>query len=572
MAMSKRILAPTLMVLVLGALIVQLPGMADERRDALEWFVPIQDIRMMIRDNYVEEVDEESLDQMQSAAIAGMIETLDDPYTVYVPAVAVADFEKSMGGSYVGIGAEVRHMNGWLTIITPMAGSPAIKAGIRAGDQVREIDDDGPNGEMEFKTTDGEDTNDTIDRLMGNPGTEVTVRVHRKDTPEDELEEIQITRNRIRVATIEGVHRKGEEWDFYTDHEKKIAYVRLNQFTGTSFEDLRKTMWGLVDDGLQGLVLDLRFNPGGRMDAAIRISDLFVPDGRIVSMRGRTVKEAAWDAHKRGTLPDFPMVVLVNGQSASASEIVSGALKDNNRAVILGTRTFGKGKVQDVKQLRSGLGQLKITTAYYYLPSGRNLQRLPESAEWGVDPTEGFYIPLTNTEYFALRTVQQELDIIDETVEDTGDWSDPDWIEERMKDPQLAGGLRAIRERLATGEWVATGEVMPKNAEVLAELHVQERRRDLLEDELVKAIEEIDRLTSFTASDEEEGDGEEEIATGPLLPFDHPLKGGTIEVRDADGNLVRTLSIANRDDLVVAFTRAGLKPIEDEVEATDDDG
>jgi len=567
MSMSKRILAPTLMVLVLAALIIQLPGMASERSDALEWFVPIQDIRRLIRDNYVEPVTDETLKQMRASAINGMIDSLDDPYTVYIPPVEQRDFEKAMGGTYVGIGAEVRMMNGWLTIVTPMVGSPALEAGIRAGDEIREIDDDGPEGEKPFKTTEGEAIDASIDRLLGKPGTTVSVRVHRKDAPDDSVEELQITRRRINVKTVEGTHRNGADWDYYLNPQEKIAYIRINQFTGTTFDELRSAMWNLADNGLKGLVFDLRFNPGGRMDAAIRISDLFLSSGRIVSMKGRSVDEAAWDAHGRGTLPDFPMVVLVNGQSASASEIVTGALKDNDRAIVLGTRTFGKGKVQDVKSLPSGLGQLKITTAYYHLPSGRNLQRRPDSKEWGVDPTEGFYWPLTNTEYFALRSIQQELDVIDDGNGD-GDWGNPDWIQDRLKDPQLAAAVRAIHLRLEKGEWVPTGQEMPENAEILAELSIQERRRDLLQEEIDRTNKEIEHLMSF-APDAMKEEDTANASTEPILPFDHPLKGGTIEVRDADGNLVRTLLIKDRDDLVVAFTKAGLKPIDEKEEAAE---
>ena len=562
MSKSKQILAPVLLVVVLGTIIIQLSGMAADRSDALNWFIPIQDIRRMIKDDYVEDINNEDLNKMQLSAINGMIDYLDDPYTVYIPPTKEKEFEKTMAGTYVGIGAQVRLLDNWLTIITPMAGSPALQAGIHAGDQIREIDDDGPDGPKPFVTTKDQPIDDTIDRLLGEPGTKVSVKVHRKNTPDDQLLELLITRHRIKVATVQGIHRIGENWSFYSDPVNKIAYIRITQFTGTTFDELRKAMWDLVDTGLNGLVLDLRFNPGGRMDAAIRIADLFVPEGRIVSMKGRTVSEQSWDAHKRGTLPDFPMIVLVNGQSASASEIVTGALKDNNRAVVLGTRSFGKGKVQDVKQLPSGLGTLKITTAYYYLPSGRNLQKRPDSKDWGVDPTEGFYWPLTNAEYFALREVQQKLDVI-EDGNDKGNWADPEWIESKLKDPQLASAMKALHERLDTGDWVPTGQKMPENAEIFAKLRVQERTKDFLDKQLKDVNEEINRLMSLNPEKDQVDKPKTTASTEPILPFNHPLKGGKVEVRDAQGNLVRTFSIADRDDLAVAFSNAGLKPIDE---------
>jgi len=349
------------------------------------------------------------------------------------------------------------------------------------------------------------------------------------------------------------------------DPKEKIAYIRLTQFTGTTFDELRSTLTRLVDEGMRGLVFDLRFNPGGRMDAAIHVADLFVESGNIVSMKGRTVRESSWDAHRRGTLPDFPMVVLVNGQSASASEIVTGALKDNNRAVVLGTRTFGKGKVQDVKPLPSGAGQLKITTAYYYLPSGRNIQRLPDKKEWGVDPSPGFYLSLTNAQYSALLAVQRELDIISENNGD-GNWSDPEWIEERLEDPQLAAAAKAIRLRLENDEWIPTGNEMKEGAEILSELRASERRREILLEELERTEQEIERLTSFAPEPDEE-----EMSRAALLPGSRPLRGGTIRVYDPEGELVRAFQIEDRQDVELALRRAHIKPVDEAEDADADD-
>ncbi len=571
--MTKRILAPALMTLVLISLLVQLPSMAFDRKDALEWFDPIMDVRRLISDLYVEDIDEDRLLQMQRAAIDGMIKDLDDPYTIFIPRKDRDEFEKTMGGTYVGIGAEVRKIDGWLTIISPMAKSPAIKAGIKAGDQIRSIDPDGPDGPLGFVTTEEEASDGSIGRLMGEPSSKVSVRVRHEGMEEDEYEELLVVRGRINVDTVEGVHRVGEGWNYYIDPVDKIAYLRLTQFTGTSFEEMFTVTRQLIKDGMKGMVFDMRWNPGGRMDAAIRIADLFVPTGRIVSMKGRAVQEAAWDAHRRGTMPDFPMMVLVNGSSASASEIVAGALSDNDRAKVLGTRSFGKGKVQDVKHLDSDAGQLKITTAYYYLPSGRNLQRLPESTEWGVDPSGGYFIPLTNTEQLALLNVQRELDIIRDGDHE-GEWDNPEWIDEKMQDPQLIAAVNAIRGKITEGEWAVTGQDQPDNFEVMNDLSAAEKNRESAMEYLEKLDERIEQLRAFAPlnDDDEEGDANaEDLANAtPILPVDHPLKGGVVIVHDADGNVVRTFTIDNRDDLAAALDDANLTPVgEDDTDASE---
>jgi len=551
MNVGKRILAPLLMLLVLALVVAQFPAMARERAEAYTWFNPVQDIRRLLLDHYVEDVD---ASEIQDGAIEGMIETLDDPYTAWIPNRDISDFRKSTGGAYVGIGAEVSKISGWMTIITPMPGSPAIRAGLEAGDQIRAI-----NGE----TTEDEPLQESIDRLTGRPGTPVTVTVHRPDADPSGFE-IEIVRDTIRVETIEGVHRVGDAWDFWLDPAERIAYVRLTQFTETRADALREVVGGLVESDLGGLVLDLRFNPGGQLTAAIEIADLFLEDGRIVSIKGRAEDDRAWVARGRGTLPDFPMLVLVNGQSASASEIVAGALQDNERAVVLGTRTYGKGLVQNVMDLESGAGRLKLTTAYYYVPSGRSIQRTPDSDLWGVDPDPGFYVPMTSAEYRRMREVQRELDIIREG-NDEGRWSDPAWIEDRLQDRQLSAGLRALRSRLDDGTWTAPGGTMTSEDEILAELTLTERREDLLLAQLERTREEIVRLRSFIP--EEDAEGVQEPAFADLVPGDAVLRGGVLEIRDAEGNVVSTLRIEDGDRLEAALFRAGVSPVETEADA-----
>lgn len=543
MRSMKRFVAPGCMVALLLVVLGQLAASAGDRFDALAWFDPIQDVLLEVRRGYVEELSEEKYKSLQKAAIDGMLKELGDPYTNYIPLQEQGDFDKNVRGRYVGIGAQVDMRDGWLTIVSPMAGSPALQAGIRAGDQIRAIDG---------VTTRGEDINDSINRLMGNPNTKVTVTVHREGAPEDETEEIVVTRGQIQVSTVEGVHRVGEHWDYWLDPHAKLAYVRVRQFTETTSADLYSAVASLVKAGLAGLILDLRFNPGGSLQAAVEIGDMFVPEGVLVSVKGRG-REQEYAAHKQGTLPDFPMVVLVNNQSASASEIVAGALQEDGRAIVLGTRTFGKGLVQDVRGLRSGTGQLKITTAAYYLPSGRNIHKWPDSKTWGVDPNAGFFVPMTNDQMREMIRIRNELSVIRKD-NGAGEWNDPKWIDERLKDSQLSAGVKALRLRLEGGQWQPTGQEMNPNEELIKEMQLVERQREFLIEQLEQVEERLNSLASFIPAEDQE--------PVDLIPDGASVAGGTVEVRDAEGNVVAVLSIAESAALEPALRRAGLTPKE----------
>jgi len=225
---------------------------------------------------------------------------------------------------------------------------------------------------------------------------------------------ITITRAMIEVKTVRGFERgEDDKWKWMIDPEHKIGYVWVSSFVENTAEDLRKVVDALLAEGMKGMVLDLRFNPGGMLKTAIEMSDMFLEDGMIVQTKGRTTPYWQATAEKDGTLPRFPMVVLVNPFSASASEIVSGALQDNSRAIVVGERTFGKGSVQNVIPLEDQRSALKLTTSNYYLPSGRNIHReeeMQDEDEWGVMPD--ISVRLTAQEYVDVFRARQEADVI----------------------------------------------------------------------------------------------------------------------------------------------------------------
>ena len=195
-------------------------------------------------------------------------------------------------------------------------------------------------------------------------------------------------RQQIVLPTIMGYRRDaGDNWDFWVSKNPKIAYIRITQFTSDTYTELKKAMDQVLPNGMEGLILDLRFNPGGRLDQAKAVVNLFISKGTIVVTRGLHRAEEVATASPDKALPrEFPMIVLVNEHSASAAEIVAGSLKDNQRALIVGTRTFGKGSVQEIIPMQEDGGELKLTVAYYYLPSGRLVHRKKGATDWGVDP------------------------------------------------------------------------------------------------------------------------------------------------------------------------------------------
>jgi carboxyl-terminal processing protease len=226
------------------------------------------------------------------------------------------------------------------------------------------------------------------------------------------------------------------------DKKAKIGYIRLTHFSRHSAEELRSAIEDLRKQGMKGLILDLRFNPGGLLSQATEISDMFIESGKIVSTEGRNSRNRKWEATSKGTFKDFPMAILVNRYSASASEIVSACLQDHKRAVIIGERTWGKGSVQNVIELEEGDSALKLTTASYHRPSGKNIHRFPGAKDtdvWGVTPDEGYRLRLTDDELEALGEYRRKRDILDHTAK----------LDTEFKDKQLDLAMDYIKEQLS---------------------------------------------------------------------------------------------------------------------------
>ncbi len=324
----------------------------------------LQEVVDRIESSYVDEVD---ASRLYDSAIDGLIRDLDDPNSSFLPAAQFEDFRIRTEGEYGGVGLEVIQRDGYVTVVSPIPGGPGARVGIRAGDRFYEI---------EGQRADTIVTDRAVELLRGRPGTEVEVKMLRPGV--DQPIDFRVTREVIRLKAV----------PFATLLDDDIGYVPLSTFRETSEEEVREAVDSLVNEGMERLILDLRGNPGGLLDQGIAVSDLFLAEGQpIVETRGRaTDQNERFAASRPDRYPDLPVVALVDGTSASASEIVAGALQDHDRAVLVGGTTFGKGSVQSLYRLTGG-DVLRLTTAHWYTPVGRSIQGEPTMPDFTEDHT-----------------------------------------------------------------------------------------------------------------------------------------------------------------------------------------
>ncbi len=375
---------------------------ATAAADDYELYKVFVDTLDQVQRNFVQDISRRELIE---AAIEGMLSKLEDPYSSYISPEDISRFKTSVESRFGGIGIQVEIEGDQLKVLTPLRGTPAYRAGLLAGDRIVEI---------EGEPTEGISIDEAVRRLKGEAGTSVSIGIIHAG--QGDIQRVTLEREVIEVETVLGDRRRADDsWDYMLDPDKKIGYIRITAFSRDTADDLTAAVESLVADGLRGLVLDLRFNPGGLLSSAIEISDLFIASGRIVSTEGRNSAERVWDARGEGSFEGFPLAILVNRYSASASEIVAACLQDHGRAIVVGERTWGKGSVQNVIELEGGRSALKLTTASYKRPSGHKIHRFPdddEQDEWGVMPNDGYLVKLDPGEMRSLADQRRSRDIL----------------------------------------------------------------------------------------------------------------------------------------------------------------
>ena len=393
---------------------------AEQEYDPKAYYESFEEFVKVVKEIQNKHVNEVGLEELMKSAYSGMLAGL-DPYSQFIDSENLQELKIETGGEFSGLGIEVVIKNGILTILTPIVDTPAFRAGILIGDKILKIDG---------KPTRSITIRDTVKLLRGKSGTEVTLTVLHEG--EGETVDITIKRAKIQVKSVRGAK--------IIDEESKIGYMAITNFQENTVDDMDKAAYDLMKQGLKALVLDLRFNPGGLLNIARDMADRFIRKGVIVSTRGRhSSQEREYKAHRAETYPDFPLIILVNKGSASASEIVAGAVKDHGRGTLVGTNTFGKGSVQTLIPIEDRDTALKLTTAKYYTPSGAQIE------ETGIEPD--VKVELTKEE---LRELHSHLSLIhaaDISTENGKNDLDKNKLE--FVDAQLAKAMDILKGEIA---------------------------------------------------------------------------------------------------------------------------
>ncbi len=401
--MKRRKSFWAVVVLLLGVTVLLGDNVAESQARKSEELVYKQlqlfsDVLSIIRKNYVEPVEPQKL---ITGALKGMLSSL-DPYSQFLEPSLYQELTIETEGKFGGVGMTITLKDAMITVVSPLEDTPAFRAGIKPNDKIIRIDG---------KLTRGMDTNDAAKLLRGEPGTKVAIEILREGTPE--LIKLTLTRELIKLKSVKRAQ-------FLPD--TKIAYIRLVEFQKDTYQDLKTALKELERQGMQGLIIDLRNNPGGLLDSAIDVSNLFLEPGRlIVYTQGRNPEDRMeYRARRNEAIPShIPIVLLVNGGSASASEILAGALSDWKRAILVGEKTFGKGSVQTVIPLPENAA-LKLTVAHYYTPKGRVIEENGLVPDVPVEQKDKDWMLEERLDPSKDSQLQRALEILKESLSKTG--------------------------------------------------------------------------------------------------------------------------------------------------------
>ncbi len=442
--MSRHALTWLAVFAVITLMFLRLPQMAATQDAVVNTYSALVEVDALAKQQYVEPIEG---DRLVEGAIRGMMRQL-DPYSGYIAPHELATFERRSRGGYVGVGIVIGMVGDRPAVIAPIEGSPAAHAGIHPGDTILSIDGTDVTPRSVF---------DIEEMLVGQPHTTVRMRVLHEG--ESEPHAVVLNREIVHVVSVRGIGRtESGEPEFIVDATRRIGYIRVSNFHHATAREFDRALASIRARRAAALVLDLRFNPGGIMQEAISMADRFVADGLIVATVTRRQAVAEYRATAKNTLADLPVVVLVNGASASSAEIVAGALQARGRVVVVGSRSFGKGSVQHLIHLTAQKAAVKLTTAYYRLPDGRFIHRTARNAgtnDWGVIPD--VVVPLTDDQERAIREARHELDLafLSEEQDEAEDGTDvldsaapPSGPQKLPIDPQLAKALEILARQI----------------------------------------------------------------------------------------------------------------------------
>ncbi len=454
-----------------------------QRRDSLTYREALQHFRRALKINrQTAQLPEAMLiKEYMSAAL----EELDDFSSMIWPS-DFREFEKHTRGDFVGVGIQIRNKynpekkDNEILVVSPLDDAPAYRAGILAEDIITQV-----NGESLL----GVPVSKAVSKITGPLGTTVTLTIRREDDDgETKTFDIDLKREIVKIQSVKSHNRSSEneeQWNFLLDDELGVGYIRVGAFQENTVDQLRLALSEATASGMKGLILDLRFNPGGLLKSAVEMSELFLDRGdRVVSTKGLRSPEWVVRAEGKGEFKDLPLIVLINESSASASEIVSGAIRDHQRGLILGERSFGKFSVQNLIQLAHSEAHLKLTTAQYYLPSGKSLHRKKGAETWGVEPD--ITVPLAPKEISKVLFMRRDSDVLgavktsaeeeikeivkprddddkesDDKDKDDESEDDVDANNRPRRDPQLDTALLVMRLHLLNNQVMQMADMTP---------------------------------------------------------------------------------------------------------------
>lgn len=425
-----------------------------------------------IEKSSVSPVDPNALNE---GAIRGMVQALKDPYSSLVTTEELKTLYEQIDGRIVGIGAALSRDNNRTIVRQVIPNSPALKGGLQQQDEILTIDGQAISPNLA----------EAVKAIRGMSGTDVTLKIRRAG---QELN-LTLTRGEIRLPAVRGLstNLKGQA-RHWLDQSQGLAYVQIAEFTKQTPDDLKSVLQTSTQDGLKGLVIDVRGCPGGLLNACIDVARLFLNNAKVIETRGRMPEQnSSYFTGPQVTYPDLPLVVLIDRQTSSAAEVLTVALKDNGRAIVVGERSFGKGSVQSILPLLEQNGPaLRLTTAEMISPSGRSFNRQPNSKEWGIDPNDGYFIPLTPEQRSTRGSKYEERE---STALKLSDVLTPELIEKELSDPVLAAAHKTLQSKLTTGEFAKVGRPLTELQTQLAQQDELRKQRD----EIRRKLELLDR-------------------------------------------------------------------------------